>query len=78
MIFFLLIASIVFFVTNTYLYLLPYWRAEQNLQASKFQSAAQKAVVMPVIVEMFEDNEWDDDDRPTVVATSKNRSSLNL
>lgn len=78
MIFFLLIASIVFFVANTYLYLLPYWRAEQNLQASKLQSAAQKAVITPVIVEMFEDNEWDDDDRPTVVATSKNRSSLNL
>ena len=77
MILFLLVLSIVFFVGNMYLYLLPYWQAERNLQASMAQTAAQKAVIAPVIVEMLEDNQWDDDP-PTVVATPKNRSNLNV
>lgn len=75
MILFLLILSIVFFVVNMYYYLLPYWETEYNLYATKFQSDAQKAVIAPVVVEMLEDNEWDDDP-PTVVATPKNRSNL--
>ena len=77
MILFLLFASVAFFVVNMYYYLLPYWETEHNLYASKFQSDAQKAVVTPVLVEMIEESEWDDD-RPTVVATSKNRSNLDV
>jgi hypothetical protein len=77
MILFLLFVTIAFLVVNIYYYLLPYWETEYNLYATKFQSDVQKAVITPVVVEMLEDNEWDDD-RPTVVATPKNRSSLNL
>lgn len=76
MILFLLVVTIVFLVVNMYYYFLPYWETEYNLYASKFQSDVQKAVVTPVVVEMLEDNDWDDD-RPTVVATPKNRSNLN-
>ena len=71
MILFLLILTIVFMVVNTYFYLRPY-------QQVQLQAVAQKAVITPVIVEMFEDkNEWDDDP-PTVVATPKNRSKLDV
>jgi len=77
MILFLLIVSIVFTVANTYFYVLPYWQAKRNLQATKLETATQKAVIASVVVEMFENNEWDGDP-PTVVATPKNRSSLNL
>lgn len=82
MILFLFIVSIAFFVGNMYFYLLPYWEAEYNLYATKFQSDVQKAVIAPVVVEMLEDNdnnehEWDDDP-PTVVATPKNRSNFKV
>jgi hypothetical protein len=77
MILFLLVVTIAFLVVNMYYYLLPYWETEYNLYATKFQSDAQKAVITPVVVEMLEDNEWDDDP-PTVVATPKNRSNLKV
>ena len=77
MILFLLFVTIAFLVVNMYYYLLPYWETEHNLYATKFQSDVQKAVITPVVVEMLEDNEWDDDP-PTVVATPKNRSKLNV
>jgi len=77
MILFLLFATIAFLVVNMYYYLLPYWETEYNLYATKFQSDVQKAVIAPVVVEMLEDNEWDDDP-PTVVATPKNRSNLKV
>lgn len=69
-----LILSIALFVGSMYGYLLPYIEAERALTVEKMQKVAATAV----IVQMFEAQyEWDDD-RPTVVATSKNRSSLNL
>ena len=71
MMLFLLFATVVFLVMNTYYYFLFVWKAENELNTHNLRAAAQKVVVTPVIVEMLEDNDWDDD-RPTVVGNPKN------
>lgn len=66
-----LFVTVVFLIMNTYYYFVPYWEAEARVYADNLRAAAQKAVVTPVVVEMLEDNDWDED-RPTVVVNSKN------
>lgn len=63
----LLFLSIGLVVGSTYMYLLPYYEAEQAAIAAQ----KQKAIATAVIVELIEGNDEWDDDRPTVVATPK-------
>jgi hypothetical protein len=70
-----LFGTVVFLIMNTYYYFVPYWEAEAKLYADNLRLATQKAVVTSVLVEMVEDNDWEED-RPTVVATPKNNKSL--
>lgn len=69
-----LFGTVVFLVMNTYYYFVPYWETQADLYSKKFQTATQKAVVTPVLVDLIEDNYVQDPenvDPPTVVQRRK-------